>query len=76
MDLAFTDRFIYKRKKNSNYRVAQEKYSSLRQYNLKSKRALTLKKEGLYSVMSNLNFGIYHVHFNTVLTEITALNLS
>ena len=69
MDLAFTARFIYKRKKNSNYRVAQEKY-------LKSKRALTLKKEGLYSVMSNFNFGIYHVHFNTVLTEITALNLS
>ena len=51
--------------------MAQKKYSSLIQYNLKSKRALTLKR-GLYSVMSNLNFGILHVHFNTLLTEITA----
>ena len=55
------------------YQVAQKKSKhSLIHYNLKSKRALTFKQETLYSVMSNLNFGIYHVHFNTVLTDITA----
>ena len=36
----------------------KKKYSSLIQYNLTSKRAITLTSEALYSVMSNLNFGI------------------
>ena len=45
-----------------------KKYSSgppgfSNQYNLKSKR--TLKQEALYSVMSNFNFDIYHVDFNS-----------
>ena len=51
-----------------------KKYSSLIQYNLKRKRALAYKQEALYSVMSNLNFGIYHVHFNTVFAEKTTLS--
>jgi hypothetical protein len=53
------------------YRVAQKKkYSSLIQYNLKIKRAITLKQKAFSSVMSNLNFGICHVYSNIVLAEI------
>ena len=37
---------------------------------LKIKRAITLKQEAFSSVMSNLNFGICHVYFNTVLAKI------
>ena len=48
----------------------KKKYSSLIQYNLKIKRAITFKQEAFSSVMSNLNFGICHVYFNTVLAEI------
>ena len=60
----------------TKYRVAKKKkYSSLIQYNLKSKRVLTLKQLALYSLMYNLNFGIYNLHFNTVLSEITAFKV-
>ena len=52
------------------YWVAQKKYSSLIQYNLKIKRAITLKQEAFSLVMSNLNFGICLVYFNTVLAEV------
>ena len=48
----------------------KKKYSSLIQYNLKIERAITLKQEAFSSVMCNLNFGICHVYFNTVLAEI------
>ena len=52
------------------YRVAPKKYSSLIQYNLNMKRAITLKQEEFSSVMSNLNLDICRVYFNTVLAEI------
>ena len=52
------------------YWVAKKKYSSLIQYNLKIKRAITLKQEAFSSVMSNLNCGICHAYFNTVLADI------
>ena len=40
-------------------------YSSLIQYNLKIKRAITLKQEAFSSVMSNLNLLMCRVYFNT-----------
>ena len=40
--------------------------------NFKSNRDIRLKQEAFYSVISNLNFDIYHVPLNTVLIEITA----
>jgi hypothetical protein len=55
--------------------VVQKKYDSLIYYNLKSKRAITLKYVTVYSKMFNLNFDICRVPFHAILTEITVFKL-
>ena len=52
------------------YRVAQEKYPCVIQYNLKTRKAITLKQLSFHSIMANLNFDIQLLHSHAILTEI------
>ena len=40
------------------------------QYNVKTRKAITLKELSFHSIMANLNFDIKRRHFHTILTEI------
>ena len=40
------------------------------QYNVKTRKAITLKELSFHSIMANLNFDIQRWHFHTILTEI------
>ena len=50
------------------YRVAV--YYCVIQYNVKTRKTITLKELSFHSIMANLNFDIQRWHFHTILTEI------
>ena len=48
----------------------KKKYPSVIQYNLKIRKAITLKQLSFHSIMANLNFDIQLLHSHAILTEI------
>ena len=52
------------------YRVAQEKYPCVIQYNLKTRKAITLKQLSFHSIMAYLNCDIQLLHSHAILTEV------
>ena len=48
----------------------KKKYPCVIQYNVKTRKAITLKQLSFHSIMANLNFDIQSWHFHTILTEI------
>ena len=49
---------------------AKKKYPCVIQYNVKTRKDITLKELSFHSIMANLNFDIQRWHFHTILTEI------
>ena len=48
----------------------KETYPCVIQYNLKTRKAITLKQLSFHSIMANLNFDIQLLHSHAILTEI------